>query len=155
MALLPAFAFSEPLKGTAMKFPALPAVLVGFALAVAGPAAAANDVAAVQGGSAGEVPDDRELNDFVAAFVRMIGVQHGYMMLLQQEPDEAKAQQLKESAIQDMEAAIEKDGMSVDRYNQIALAIRDDPALQGRVEGILQELASDPSAPNGAPDPHQ
>ena len=137
-----------------MKLPALPAALVGVALALSAPALAATDPSepAQRQESTGQTPDDRELNDFVAAFVRMIGVQHGYMMLLQQEPDDAKAEALKENAVQDMEAAIQQDGMSVDRYNQIAMAVRDDPELQGRVEGILQQLASDPAEPEGEPD---
>lgn len=91
-------------------------------------------------------PDDSELTNFVAAFVRLMGVQHGYMMLLQQEEDPTRVEELKEAAVTDMEAAIEQDGMSVDRYNSIALAIRDDPQLQNRVEGIIDQLAEDPSA---------
>lgn len=92
-------------------------------------------------------PSDAELTNFVAAFVRLMGVQHGYMMLLQHEEDPTRVEELKEQAVADMEAAIEQDGMSVDRYNTIALAIRDDPQLQNRVEGIIDQLAEDPSAP--------
>lgn len=119
------------------------ALLVAFGLVVAGPAFAATEANPAQT----EEFADRELNDFVAAFVRMIGVQHGYMMLLQNEADPGKADELKASALAAMEEAIQQDGMSVDRYNQIASAVRDDPELQGRVEGILQQLAEEPSQP--------
>lgn len=144
-----AFALSNPFaKGSAMKLPALPAIMIGLCLGLAGPASAAtepNPMLSAEPG--GQDFGDGELNHFVAAFVRMIGVQHGYMMMLQNEADPAKAEQLKASAITAMEDAIRKDGLSVDRYNQIALAVRDDPQLQGRVEGILQQLSTDPDAP--------
>lgn len=135
-----------------MKFPALPAVMVGLSLLVAGPALAATESnPALSEEQITQEFDDGELNDFVAAFVRMIGVQHGYMMMLQNEADPGKAEELKATALSAMEEAIQQDGLSVDRYNQIALAVRDDPQLQGRVEGILQQLAEEPEVPADEP----
>lgn len=133
-----------------MTHPALPAALVAAILALAAPAAAATDQgqappAAPQEQTEGPRPDDRELSDFVAAFVRLMGVQHGYMMLMQDEQDPARLEEMKQSAVTDMTQAVEKDGLTVDRYNQIALAVRDDPDLQGRVETILQQLAEAPA----------
>lgn len=133
-----------------MIHPALPAAVLAVALAFASatPAIAAPDRSIpAQAEALQPQPDDGELSNFVAAFVRLMGVQHGYMMLLQQEEDPVRVEELKEAAVTDMEAAIEQDGMSVDRYNTIALAIRDDPQLQNRVEGIIDQLAEDPSAP--------
>lgn len=135
-----------------MSIPALPAAMMAFALAFAfalapGPAMASPNYAnPVQAEALQPPPDDSELSSFVSAFVRLMGVQHGYMMLLQQEEDPTRVEELKEQAITDMEAAIEQDGMSVERYNNIALAVRDDPQLQNRVEGIIDQLAADPSA---------
>jgi hypothetical protein len=128
-----------------MNIPTLPAVLLASAFAVAGPAPVAADTTdPVPGTEAlGPPPSDRELVDFVSAFVRLIGVQHGYMMLLQEEPDPDTANDLKEQAVADMEAAIQQDGMTVDRYNSIALAVREDPELQGRVEGIIEQMAAE------------
>lgn len=128
----------------------LSAALVAALLALAAPASAATE-----GGDGlppstergpGEVvkPDDRELSDFVNAFVRLMGVQHGYMMMMRDEQDPARLEAMKESAVADMTRAVEKDGMSVDRYNQIAMAVRDDPELQNRVEAILEQLAETP-----------
>lgn len=91
-------------------------------------------------------PGDGELSNFVAAFVRLIGVQHGYMVMMQEEDDPGRLAEMKRDAVTDMTSAVERDGMSVDRYNEIALAVRDDPELQGRVEAILQQMASDPAA---------
>lgn len=133
-----------------MKLPALPAALLALTFAIAaGPAAGAADdspnPSAESGQALDPAPDDRELTDFVNAFMRLVGVQHGYMMLMQHEPDPVRVEELRASAIADMEAAIKQDGLTVDRYNAIALAVRDDDALQERVESILQQLAADPS----------
>lgn len=123
------------------------ALLVASGLALAAPAArAAAEDSPAPSAALEPMPDDRELVDFVSAFVRLMGVQHGYMMLISQEPDPTRVEELKVRAVEDMEEAIQQDGMSVDRYNSIALAIREDTALQGRVEGIIEQMASDPSA---------
>lgn len=132
-----------------MMHSALSAALVAATLAFAGPAMATTEQGqaappAGQEQAEGQRPDDRELSDFVAAFVRLMGVQHGYMMLMQEEEDPARLEEMKQSAVADMTQAVEKDGLSIDRYNQIALAVRDDPELQGRVETILQQLAEAP-----------
>ncbi|MBC7953713.1 MAG: DUF4168 domain-containing protein [Rhodospirillaceae bacterium] len=133
-----------------MRF-SLSAALVALAIAFAAPAMAAGEP--VPGQQQGEaLPDDGELSNFVAAFVRLIGVQHGYMMMLQDEQDPKRLESIKRNALDDMTAAVEQDGLSVDRYNHIALAVREDPNLQGRVEAILQQLASDPSAEQPAPE---
>lgn len=97
-------------------------------------------------------PNDNELSNFVAAFVRLIGVQHGYMMKFQDEQDPRRLERLKHAALSDMTAAVEQDGLSIGRYNEIALAVRENPDLQGRVEEILSQLASDPSAEQPAPE---
>lgn len=124
----------------------LSAAVLAVALALSGPAAAALEPSSPQM-QAEQVaaPDDGELSAFVAAFLRLIGVQHGYMMLMRDENDPAKLREIKQSALTDMKSAVERDGLTVDRYNQIALSVRDDPAVRSRVEGLLQQMASDPS----------
>lgn len=131
------------------------AALTAAALAVAAPARAALDepggVPHDQGGQAAAV-EDGELSAFVAAFLRLIGVQHGYMMLMRDENDPSRLEEIKRSALADMKSAVERDGLSVDRYNQIALTVRDDPAVRDRVEGMLQQLAAEPSGEQPLPD---
>lgn len=39
----------------------------------------------------------------------------------------------------DVEEAIQKDGMSLDKYEQIMIAYRQDPALQQRIDELMQE----------------
>lgn len=127
----------------------LSAVLLVLALAVSPPAAATADTDTGQ--PAGQAtPDDGELSAFVAAFLRLVGVQHGYMMLMRDENDPTRLEQIKQSAVMDMKTAVERDGLSVDRYNQIALTVRDDPEVRGRVEGLLQQMAADPSGEGDA-----
>lgn len=130
------------------------AALVALAIAFAAPAMAAGEPnpSQQQGEALEASPDDGELSNFVAAFLRLIGVQHGYMMMLQDEQDPQRLESIKRNALDDMTAAVEQDGLSVDRYNEIALAVREDPDLQGRIEAILQQLAADPSAEQPAPE---
>lgn len=140
-----------------MKLSLMSSVLVALVMACASPAlAAAGDPAQTAPSQPGETlessPDDGELSNFVAAFVRLIGVQHGYMMRLQDEEDPHRLDSIKRDALNEMTAAVEQDGLSVDRYNEIALAVRDDPDLQNRVEAILQQLASDPTTEQPAPE---
>lgn len=122
----------------------LSAAVLAATMAACGPAAAALDPAP-RGQADQAAPDDGELTAFVAAFLRLVGVQHGYMMLIRDEQDPARLQEIKRSALLDMKSAVERDGLTVDRYNQIALSVRDDPEVRGRVEGLLQQLAADPS----------
>ncbi|MGE5478688.1 MAG: DUF4168 domain-containing protein [Bacteroidales bacterium] len=128
----------------------LSAFLLALALALPSPVLAAREpdrAASVEQAA----PDDGELSAFVAAFLRLVGVQHGYMMLMRDENDPAKMEQIKQSALADMKNAVERDGLSISRYNQIALSVRDDPGVRSRVEGLLQQMAADPSgAPSGA-----
>ncbi|MGE5503655.1 MAG: DUF4168 domain-containing protein [Actinomycetota bacterium] len=133
-----------------MSIPALPAALFAVALCFAAPALAdtpqppstAEEDAPAQ--ALNPPADDGELASFVNAFVRLIGVQHGYMMMLQNEPDPAKRAELKAGAYGDMKDAVERDGMSVERYNEIAQALRSDTGLQDRVQGMLQQMAQSP-----------
>lgn len=127
----------------------LAAAVLALALALPGPAAATLDPSSREQPSEERsdqgAPDDGELSAFVAAFMRLVGVQHGYMMLMRDESDPARLQEIKQSAMADMKNAVEQDGLTVDRYNQIAVSVRDDPSVRDRVEGLLQQLANDPS----------
>ncbi len=89
-------------------------------------------------------PSNTELADFVSTFMRLTGVRHGYLLMLRDEEDPARVEGIKQNAISDMTAVVEMNGLTIDRYNQIALAVRHDPTLQTRVEEILQQLAASP-----------
>lgn len=124
-----------------MKYTALWIVMAALSLT---PPALARDTPSIDGSTEAAQPNDRELGNFVSAFVRLVGVHHGYLLLMRDEDDPGKLAQLRRSAVSDMKAAVEHDGLSIARYNQIAMAVRSNPDLQGRVEGILQQLAADP-----------
>ncbi|HTH16059.1 MAG TPA: DUF4168 domain-containing protein [Magnetospirillum sp.] len=121
-------------------------------LAVATPVVAAVDDAGPLAQQQAATPDDSELSAFVAAFLRLVGVQHGYMMMLRDEEDPARLEEIKQSAMTDMKSAVEQDGLTVDRYNQIALSVRDDPALRDKVQTLLQQMAAGPSDEQVNPD---
>lgn len=128
-----------------MRNSALSAALMAATFALVTPAVAATDGGGgTQIETAAPGPDEGELSEFVAAFVRLMGVQHGYMMMMRDEQDPERLEQMKHSAVADMTEAVEQDGLTVDRYNQIAVAVRDSPELQGKVESILQQLAETP-----------
>lgn len=129
---------------------ALLAAALVLPLAVPLPASAAREPD-TGGQSAQAAPNDGELSAFVAAFLRLVGVQHGYMMLMRDENDPSRLEEIKQSALTDMKSAVERDGLSVTRYNEIALTVRDNPGVRGRVEGLLQQMASAPSG-DAAPD---
>jgi len=121
-------------------------------LAVATPVVAAVDDAGPLAQQQAATPDDSELSAFVAAFLRLVGVQHGYMMMLRDEEDPARLEEIKQSAMTDMKSSVEQDGLTVDRYNQIALSVRDDPALRDKVQTLLQQMAAGPSDEQVNPD---
>jgi len=134
-----------------MTIPALPACLLALGLAfVAMPTAAApgDSPSAEQGddqkGRLDPAPSDGELTSFVSALLRLVGVEHGYMMMIQGENDPEQVEEMKRAAIDDMTSAIEEDGLSLERYNAIATAMKTDSRLQSRVETILHQLAADP-----------
>ncbi len=130
-----------------MNTSALLAALLALAFAAAPVAAAteegSGDSAIIQA-PLNPAPDDVELSTFVSAFVRLVGVQHGYMVMMQDEHDPSRLDDMKAQAVEDMTEAVEQDGMTVHRYNQIATALQTDSGLQGRVADILHELASRP-----------
>lgn len=132
----------------------LMAAVLAVSVPVVAPAwANVGDGAAAPPEQAGPVnPDDGELSAFVAAFLRLISVQHGTMMMMRRESDPHRLEQLRQNALVDMKAAVERDGMSVDRYTQIAVSLRDDPVLRDRIEGILQQMAAAPADEAPAPD---
>ena len=138
-----------------MTVPALPACLLALGLAFTAlpvvaapgdspPAEQGDDQGARDPGRLDPAPSDGELTSFVSALLRLVGVEHGYMMMIQGENDPERVDEMKRAAIDDMTSAIEEDGLSLERYNAIATAMKTDSRLQSRVETILHQLAADP-----------
>lgn len=119
------------------------AAALGLGSAASMPAAA--DAPPLVGGETlAPAPDDGELSRFVSAFLRLVGVQHGYLLMMRTEDDPVRLAEMKRHALEDMSAAVRQDGMTVERYNAIATALGHDSGLQGRVEAILQQMAVRP-----------
>ena len=77
---------------------------------------------------------DQTVDTFVDAFVAVQGIREEYTERLHGASDEAEAQALQQEAQEEMMRAVEQSGMSVQEYNEVAMALQNDPALMERVQ---------------------
>lgn len=87
------------------------------------------------------VPDvsEDQIEAFVQAYVRLSEVREEYTARVQGADDEEEARELQQEANEAMTTAIEEAGLSVEEYQQVALAINADAELRGRVTEMLSE----------------
>lgn len=81
---------------------------------------------------------DADLQSFVEVQESLQEVRVKYSTLLEEAADQTEAQALQEQAGQEMVEAVEASGLDVDAYNQIAMALQQDPELQARVQGMME-----------------
>ena len=81
---------------------------------------------------------DTELKAFVAANRKVVEVANDMTVKLQEAPDQDSANTIQADAEQKMTARIEEEGLTADRYTEIALLAQSDPAFLAK----LQEAAS-------------
>lgn len=91
-------------------------------------ASAAGTVALAQ-----EPVDDRTLDRFVTAFLDVRDIQAEFAERLGSVEDREQAQSLQSEAQDEMIAAVEDAGLSVQEYNQVATMMQEDPELRERV----------------------
>jgi len=77
---------------------------------------------------------DQTVDTFADAFVAVQGIREEYTERLHGASDEAEAQALQQEAQEEMMRAVEQSGMSVQEYNEVAMALQNDPALMERVQ---------------------
>ena len=77
---------------------------------------------------------DQTVDTFVDAFVAVQGIREDYTERLQNASDEGEAQGLQQEAQEKMMQAVEASGMSVQEYNEVAMALQNDPELMERVQ---------------------
>ncbi len=83
-------------------------------------------------------PDEEQLESFVVATVRIINIQQQAQQ--QMEAAEAEEQeQVRAQALQEIVAAVENEGLSVDEYNGIVQQVENDPELGQTVQQRIQE----------------
>jgi hypothetical protein len=83
-------------------------------------------------------PDEQQLDSFVVATVRIINIQQQAQQQMQAaEPEQQE--QVRAQALQEIVAAVENEGLSVDEYNGIVQHVENDPELGQTVQQRIQE----------------
>ncbi len=83
-------------------------------------------------------PDEEQLDSFVVATVRIINIQQQAQQQMQAaEPEQQE--QIRAQALQEIVAAVENEGLSVDEYNGIVEQVQNDPELGQTVQQRIQD----------------
>jgi GTP1/Obg family GTP-binding protein len=82
---------------------------------------------------------DQQLQQFADAQMEIAGIQQEFSGRLQEVEDPEKARELQREANEEMTTAVEEAGLDVESFNQIAMAIQNDPELQQQLTSMLQE----------------
>lgn len=81
---------------------------------------------------------EQELQQFAEAQVQISEIQQDFAGRLQNVEDPEKAHELQIQANEEMTDAVEGAGLDVESFNNIAMAIQNDPELQQRLTTMLQ-----------------
>ena len=115
-------------------------------LALAAMFAAGGSAFAQSSGGAGQAPapgeqtpaaapmTEKTVDVFVDAFVSVQEIREDFAERLQSASDEAEAQATQQEAQEKMIQAVEQSGMSVQEYNDAAMALQNDPELMRKVQ---------------------
>lgn len=134
-----------------MKLKALTAA-VAFALSTAGMSAMAQDSSGAAEGQAQQqqgqsmgAPEqqnadfsDKQLQNFVQLQDEIGKVREDYVSQIESAESEDKARKLQQKAQTEMVKVIEDAGMTVEKYNAIAVAYNSNPDIQKRVDGMSE-----------------
>jgi len=82
---------------------------------------------------------DQELSQFAEAQGQISSIQQDFSGRLQEVEDPEKAHELQVQANEEMTAAVEDAGLDVESFNNIAMAIQNDPELQQRLTAMMQD----------------
>lgn len=80
--------------------------------------------------------DDNSLALYVEAATKVQEVREEFQQKIPDAETPEQAQELQQEALQEMAAAVESFGMTVDEYNQIANRLQTDAELRERLEGM-------------------
>ncbi|MGM0595177.1 MAG: DUF4168 domain-containing protein [Pseudomonadota bacterium] len=113
----------------------LTASLLGGALVLAPMTASSQEPAQNPAASAPSKADigDEKLGQFVDAFVEVRELEQGFTSKLENIEDQEEAQALQQQTQQEMIGAVEDAGLSVEEYNNIVAAMRQDPELRDEI----------------------
>lgn len=86
-----------------------------------------------------EVSDD-EIANFAEAQNQVARIRQEYRGKLSNVTDQAQQQSIVQEMNEELVAAVENVGLSVERYNTIFGTVQNDPALQQRVSEVMQSM---------------
>jgi len=118
--------------------PAVLALAVGFTAAEAGAWSASADTGLELAQSAQSQLPEEKLEAYAGAAERVNELQREWVPRLEDAESEAEVAKLRAQANQEMVAAIEAAGLSVEQYNAITIAAREDPALLERIKTYMR-----------------
>ncbi len=94
---------------------------------------------AMPGYESGVQVTDTELMQFADAMQAVNDIRDQYSQRIEGAQSQDQAQQLQQEAGQRMTIAVQESGMTVDQYNEIAVALQGDPQLMQRLEQLLMD----------------
>jgi Domain of unknown function (DUF4168) len=106
---------------------------------------------AAPGGTTGANIDQATIEKFADAYVAVQSIQHKVASDLQKTSDPAEADKVKSSAQTDMIAAVERSGLQIDEFNQIAQSMAADNNIRSRVAAEVQKRTPTSSTPSTDP----
>lgn len=83
--------------------------------------------------------DDETLDKFVRASRKISSVQVDYSRKLEEAGDQEEKQKIQEEAQGKIMSALEKEGMELEKYNAVAMALKQKPKLQEKVYNRIRE----------------
>jgi hypothetical protein len=84
-------------------------------------------------------PSDAQLQKFAQASQKVAVVAEEYQPKLSAAPDDSSRQQVMKEADEKMVQLVRADGLTVDEYNGISMAVQQDPQLRQRVMDLVNQ----------------
>ena len=84
----------------------------------------------------------KELQDFAKAAREVFRIRQAFAPKVQSATSEMDARDMIVEAEKEMSAVIQREGLTVDRYNEILKAAQRDPALAARIQKLVDEAAT-------------
>lgn len=122
-----------------MKIRTMLTLLIAATALAFGANAAAQDYSMQAAEPAPVEVSDAQLEQFATAQLQIMEIQQDFSGRLQEVDDPERAHQLQVQANEEMTDAVEQAGLDVPAFNEIAMAIQNDPELQQRLNRLLQE----------------
>lgn len=83
---------------------------------------------------------DQELKTYAGARLEVRRINQAYQPKAQQAQTEEQQQKLQQQALENIKSAIREEGISVEKYNRITMAVRNDPELASQVQNYMARM---------------